>query len=352
MSLRDYGWCDYFSKAFDQVADRACFPGRIILVHRDRFVVAADQAEVHAQVCGKLRQAEKSSAVFPVIGDWVAWAGANGGTCVIQAVLPRKSLLARKRPGNRVERQAIAANVDMAFLVMGLDQNFSPRRMERMLTVTYESGAVPVIVLTKIDLAPSAESQIASVESIAPGVPVLPVCSHSGQGLASFGSFLSGDRTVVFLGSSGVGKSTLINRLFGSEIAQTAEVRASDGRGRHTTTHRQLFRHPGGALLIDNPGIRELQLWCSEEALQSSFEEVEDLAEDCRFRDCCHENEPGCAVLAAVQAGVLLPERLESYRKLSRELRYLEIKQDEGAQRAQKQRWKAIHKAARHNPKS
>ncbi len=352
MSLRDYGWSDYFSQAFDQVLAAGCLPGRIVLVHRDLFVLAADQQEVQARVCGKLRQAEEPSAVFPVIGDWVAWSGGHAGTNLIHAVLPRKTLLARKRPGNRVEQQAIAANVDMAFLVMGLDQNFSLRRMERMLTVTYESGAVPVIVLTKVDLAEAPATQIASVESIAPGVPVLPVCSHSGEGLGSFGSFLGGQRTVVFLGSSGVGKSTLINRLFGTEMMRTAEVRAGDGRGRHTTTHRQLFRHPGGALLIDSPGIRELQLWCSEDALQSSFEDIEEIAAECRFRDCSHVNEPGCAVLTAVQEGALSLERLESFHKLSRELRYLAIKQDEGAQRAQKQRWKAIHKAARHNPKS
>ena len=254
MSLRDYGWCDYFSQAFENCSRPDWAPGRITLVHRDLFVVAGEQGDAYARVCGRFRQAEATSEPYPVIGDWVAWAGANGGTVLIQAVLPRKSLLARKKPGNRIEQQAIAANVDTAFLVMGLDLNFNLRRMERMLTMTYESGAVPVIVLTKLDLAPEAEAQVISVESIAPGVPILSVSSLSGEGLDLFGPFLSGDSTVVFLGSSGVGKSTLINRLFGSEMARTAEIRASDGRGRHTTTHRQLFRHPGGALLIDNPG--------------------------------------------------------------------------------------------------
>jgi len=351
MSLGDYGWCELFLQAFGNLSRPGYAPGRIIRVDRELFIVGAEQAEIQARLSGKLR-AEDSPTNHPVVGDWVAWSGDNGGTNLIHALLPRKSVLVRKQPGSRIRQQAIAANVDTAFLVMGLDQNFNVRRMERMLTMTYESGAVPVIVLTKADLAFDPGAQAQSVESVAPGVSVLVVSSHSGQGLDQLEACLSANSTVVFLGSSGVGKSTLINRLFGSEIVATAEVRASDGRGRHTTTHRQMFRHPSGALLIDNPGIRELQLWCSEDALQNSFEDIDEMATGCRFRDCSHTTEPHCAVLAAVNDGTLEPQRLESFQKLRRELRYLAIKMDEGAQRAQKLRWKAIHKAARHNPKA
>ncbi len=351
MSLGDFGWCELFLQAFGNVSRPGYAPGRIIRVDRELFIVGAEHAEIQARLSGKLR-AEDSPTNHPVVGDWVAWSGDNGGTNLIQALLPRKSVLVRKQPGSRIRQQAIVANVDTAFLVMGLDQDFNLRRMERLLTMTYESGAVPVIVLTKADLAYDARAQEAAVESVAPGVPILVVSAHSGQGLVQLKPYLSGNRTVVFIGSSGVGKSTLINRLFGSEIVATAEVRASDGRGRHTTTHRQMFRHPSGALLIDNPGIRELQLWCSEDTLQISFEDIDEIAKGCRFRDCSHTSEPNCAVLAAVNDGLLAAERLESFHKLGRELRYLAIKLDEGAQRAQKQRWKAIHKAARHNPKS
>jgi ribosome biogenesis GTPase / thiamine phosphate phosphatase len=349
MSLQDYGWSAFFSESWQQSSYRDCLPGRIVLVQRELFTVGTEQGETQASISGRLRRKRDRllSEDFPVIGDWVALAGGQDGTNVIQGVLPRKSLLARKRPGTAIERQAVAANVDTVFLVMGLDQNFNLRRLERMLAMAYESGASPAIVLTKADLAPDGTVQSAAVENVAPGVPVLSVSCHSGQGLEYLSALLRDNRTIAFLGSSGVGKSTLINRLFGEEVMRTAPVREGDGRGRHTTTHRQLFRHPSGALLIDNPGIRELQLWCSEDALETAFSEVDLLAQQCRFRDCSHTAEPGCAVLQAAADGTLAADRLENFRKLTRELRYLAIKQDEGAERAQKQRWKAIHKAAR-----
>lgn len=343
MSLQDFGWCAFFAAAFSELGDPDLQPGRVVLVHRDLFVVQGEQTQIRARISGRLRQ----SPGFPVIGDWVAWDGTDGGTNLIHGILPRKSLLARKAPGTRTEQQVVAANIDTAFLVMGLDRDFNLRRMERMVTMVYESGAEPVIVLTKADLADDAGRQALAVEEVAPGIRVLPVSSYTGDGIEEAGRLLAANVTVVFLGSSGVGKSTLINRLFGEEIARTAEVRAKDQRGRHTTTHRQMFRHPAGALLIDNPGIRELQLWGSEEALDASFEDIERLAGGCRFRDCKHMQEPGCAVLAALDDGTLDPARLESYHKLAGELRYLALKQDEGAARAQKQRWKVIHKAAR-----
>jgi len=354
MSLEDYGWDQFFSASFDAQKNPDHIPGRVTFANRGIYVVQTGQHELQARMAGKLRQATATGdATVPVVGDWIAGKGTGDGSMIIQTVLGRKSLLSRKDPGRPTTEQAVAANVDTVFLVMGLDANFNLRRMERLLAMTYESGASPVILLNKTDVAGDRVEQALEVESIAPGVPVFNVSARTGHGLEELSSFLRRrGRTIAFVGSSGVGKSTLINRLFQGEVMRTQAVRETDGRGRHTTSHRELFKHPEGALLIDNPGLREIQLWCSEEAVSDAFSEIASLSAHCRFRDCTHTSEPACAVKEAAENGTLAPDRLESYRKLSRELRYLELKQDEGAQRAQKQRWRAIHKAMRQNPKS
>jgi ribosome biogenesis GTPase len=247
--------------------------------------------------------------------------------------------------GARTEEQVVAANVDTVFVVMGLDGDFNLRRVERLLTLTWEGGAFPVVVLNKADVSPDADNRCRDVEAVAPGVPVLLVSALEQAGLDKLHSFLKVGETVALVGSSGVGKSTIINRLLGREAMRTREVRSKDDRGRHTTTHRQLFKLPGGGLLIDNPGIRELQMWGTAEGLRGSFEDIDTLADDCRFRNCSHLGEPGCAVQEAVENGSLSPERLANYHALATELRYLETKQDEGAQRAERKKWKAIQKA-------
>ncbi len=355
MSLEDYGWDQFFLTSFDAQKNPDYVPGRVTFANRGIYVVQTGKHELQARMAGKLRQAAGTGNVpIPVVGDWIAGRGTGDGSMMVQRVLGRKSLLSRKDPGRPTTEQAVAANVDTVFLVMGLDANFNLRRMERLLAMTYESGASPVILLNKTDVAGDPAEQALQVESVAPGVRVFTVSAQTGHGLEELSSSFLRRRghTIAFVGSSGVGKSTLINRLFGEEVMSTKAVRQTDGRGRHATTHRELFRHPEGALLIDNPGVREIQLWCSEEAVSDAFSEIASLSTHCRFRDCTHTSEPGCAVKEAAEDGILAPDRLESYRKLSRELRYLELKQDEGAQRAQKQRWKAIHKAMRHNPKS
>jgi ribosome biogenesis GTPase len=246
--------------------------------------------------------------------------------------------------GARTEEQVVAANVDTVFLVMGLDGDFNLRRVERLLTLTWDGGALPVMVLNKADVSPDADNRRCEVEAVAPGVPVLLVSAIEQVGLERLHSFLKVGETVALVGSSGVGKSTIINRLLGREAMRTREVRSKDDRGRHTTTHRQLFKLPGGGLLIDNPGIRELQMWGNTEGLRDSFEDIDTLADQCRFRDCLHLAEPGCAVREAVENGSLPAERLANYHALAKELRFLETKQDEGAQRAERKKWKAIQK--------
>jgi ribosome biogenesis GTPase len=266
---------------------------------------------------------------------------------VIHEVLPRRTKLSRNVAGDRTAEQVVAANVDTVFLVMGLDGDFNLRRMERLLTTAWEGGVSPVVVLNKEDLASDPDARRREVERVALGAPVLTLSALKALGLNQLQSFLRQGETIALIGSSGVGKSTLINRLLGSEEIRTREARRGDDRGRHTTSHRQLYRLPGGGLLIDNPGMREIQLWGTESGLQASFEDIEAVAVGCRFRDCRHESEPGCAVLQAVDDGRLAPGRFANYRALQRELSYLAIKQDEGAERAERKRWKPIQKAYR-----
>jgi ribosome biogenesis GTPase len=291
----------------------------------------------------------------PAVGDWVAVRPPASPTepGLIRAILPRRSKFSRKAAGSRTDEQVVAANVDTVFLMTGLDGDFNPRRIERYLAAGWESGAEPVLVLSKADLSEDLAERVQEVETIALGAPVFAVSSRTGQGMEALAPYLRPGRTVSVLGSSGVGKSTLINFLLGRDVQKTGGVRASDDRGRHTTTHRALFVTPSGALLLDTPGMRELQLWEADEGLGATFADIEDLAEGCRFNDCAHEGTPGCAVEAAVVEGALAPGRLESYRKLQRELRQIRAKQDEVARLREKQRVKALSKAAsRYHPRS
>ena len=345
MELEDYGYNYHFLAAFEQVDMAGLRPGRIVLASGEIYRLVTEDGEHRASVSGRLRHEAASAKDLPAVGDWVGFRDSR-----IEAVLPRRTQLSRKVAGRRTAEQVVAANVDIVIIVMGLDGDFNPRRLERYLTTVWKSGAAPAVLLNKADLAEAVDARKAEIEEIALGARVLVsscLDGLDGLGLDEVRALLRPRETTVLVGSSGVGKSTLINRLLDENVQATREVRQSDDRGRHTTTRRELFRMPGGALLIDNPGIRELQLWAEESALDRSFEDIARLAEACRYEDCAHQTEPGCAVLAAADSGELSPERLEGFRRLQKELRHLRVRQDASAQRAEKQKWRAIHREMR-----
>jgi ribosome biogenesis GTPase len=328
-NLCDFGCDDDFSVGFEPYSDRGLHLARVIRQLRDLSLLITETGERSGEVSGKFRHDAELRSDYPVVGDWVAVEPSGDDMALIHAVLPRRSAFVRKVAGVIVEAQVAAANVDTVFLVNGLDGDFNLRRIERYVTAAWESGASPVILLNKADLRTDLPEVIHKVELIAPTVPVVAVSAATDGNLDALQPYLVPRKTVALLGSSGVGKSTLINRLIGEERFRTAPMSdAGEGRGRHTTTTRELVRLPGGALLIDTPGMRELQLWTDDGRLDKPFEEIEALAARCRFVDCAHEREPGCAVRAAVREGLLDTRRLESYLKLRREVRFLALKKD------------------------
>jgi ribosome biogenesis GTPase / thiamine phosphate phosphatase len=335
-SLVALGWGEPFVTEFAPYADQGLIPGRVGVEHRNRFVVHAADGELDARLAGKLRKHLDETGDKPAVGDWVAVRCDADGSVTIQARLPRKSQFARKVAGREVEAQVLAANVDIVFLATALTADLNPRRTERYLLLARESGASPVILLTKADLVEDVDSAIEQVRAVAHGIPIHVVSARTGAGVEQIDPYLQPGTTIAVLGSSGVGKSTLINRLLGTEQLRTGGVR-DDGRGRHTTTYRELIRLPSGALIIDTPGLRELQLWDSDTGLQEAFTDIEDLAAQCRFTDCAHQSEPGCAVQAAVSTGELAADRLDSFHRLRRELQHLDEKIDARA-RAERSR--------------
>jgi ribosome biogenesis GTPase len=343
--LTEYGWNERFAAAFEEHRAPGRVPARVTLEHTHIYRVATEDGEVLARVSGRLRHQASARPDFPAVGDWVVVEPVANSDARIHTVLPRFSRFSRRAAGDATEEQVVAANIDTVFLVAGLDGDFNPRRLERYLVVAWESGASPVIVLNKADLVEDPESMAAQVRSIAPGADVHIVSAKRPESLDVLRPYVSKGRTAALLGSSGVGKSTIVNRLIGHELLRTHEVRIADSRGRHTSTARQLVLLEGGGVLIDTPGMRELQLWDSGEALGDAFADVDAIAEGCRFRDCRHEREPGCAVIAAAAAGELPGSRLESFRKLAAERDHQSKQLDERALLEDKRRAKTMSKA-------
>lgn len=327
------GWSPFFEEQWSSWASPALVPARVAAEHRGAYEVWSARSEGLARLTGRLRR-ELGEDALPVAGDWVALSGEPGeGEVSVERLFARRTAFSRGAAGREARTQVLAANLDRVLVVAGLDGDFNPRRLERYVARVWASGAQPAVVLTKADLCADVAERIAEVESRCPAVPILAVCAPSGEGLAALRALVQTGETAALVGSSGAGKSTLVNALLGEARMATAEVSERDGRGKHTTVHRQLLRLPDGAgLLLDTPGMRELQL-LDEEGLQSVFSEVESLAAACRFTDCNHEGEPGCALRAAVETGQLEPDRLDHYLQLRREARAAELRHDEHRRR-------------------
>jgi ribosome biogenesis GTPase len=345
--LTALGWDETFAEQFEPHSAAGLIPGRVAVQHRGAYDVLTEPGELRVDVAGRLYDEAAAPADLPVVGDWVAIAPrADEAAGTIQAVLPRRTKFSRKTAWQATEEQVVAANVDLVFIVTSLNEDLNLRRLERYLILARESGAEPVVLLTKSDLAGDVEDAVADLRTVTFDVPVHALSSVTGEGLDEVRPYLRPGVTATLLGSSGVGKSTLINRLVGDELLATQEIR-EDGRGRHTTTRRELVQLPGGALVIDTPGMRELQLWVADEGLEEAFADVTSLFEHCRFSDCAHESEPGCAVKGAIADGTLPPERWDSYRRLEAELEHLERRLDKRAQAEERRRWRGVAREAR-----
>jgi ribosome biogenesis GTPase / thiamine phosphate phosphatase len=348
--LRDLGWNSFFESHFEEFNQAGLMPARVVEEFRGLYRVRSAQAEYLAETAGKLQHQAANREDFSAVGDWVAIsARPEEGRARIEHVLPRRTKLARKVAGREMSEQIVATNLDTVFVVSALNREFNLRRIERYLTIVWDSGARPVVLLNKADLCLDAAARAADVESVALGASVHLLSALEKTGLEAVRAYLARGTTSAFVGSSGVGKSTIINRLADAAL-RVQPVREQDDRGQHTTTSRQMIFLSGAGMLIDTPGMRELQLWEHEEGAAQAFHDIATLARDCKFRDCGHQGEPGCAIETAVQQGELSSERLENYRKLLAELHFQERKMNPEVARQDKEKWKKIHKAMRNRP--
>jgi ribosome biogenesis GTPase len=345
--IKQYGWSDLLERAFEPHARSGHIPGRIVVQRRDGYLVATDQGELRAKLSGRLRH-EAREAGHPAVGDWVALSlNKVERTATIHACLPRGTAFVRRAADSVQTLQVIAANIDVAFVVTSMNADLNPRRIERYLAAAWQSGARPVVVLTKSDLSTAPQDQADQIAALAAGCPVLVVSAKQGVGLEALLAQVAPGKTCVLIGSSGVGKSTLVNMLLGEQRMATQAIRQADDQGRHTTSHRELVLLPGGGLIVDTPGIREVGLIDADEGLSTVFEDIEQLARTCRFNDCGHANEPGCAVRDALQSGALDPERWAHFQKLGLELAAVEDKAERAAKDVERRRLAGLQKKYR-----
>ncbi len=346
--LNDLGWDEYFATHYASHDQASVCAARIALEYGQTYRIYTAHGELSAEMAGRLKHEATRRQDLPAVGDWVVVQPRfEERKATIQAILPRRTQFIRKVAGKKSVEQVVGANIDTVFIVSALNQDFNARRIERYLTASWESGAAPVVILNKTDLCADLESKIADVEAVAAGVPIHAISALHDDGLDAIRLYFKVGKTVALLGSSGVGKSTLINRLVGRDIQKVREIRLHDDRGRHTTTHRELILLPQGGLVLDTPGMRELQFWEGESGLRETFDDIEEFAKHCYYSDCSHQNEPGCAVQEAIVDGRLGEGRLASYEKLRRELDYMEKRRELGAKTAEKQRWKKAIEAQR-----
>ena len=346
-SLPDIGWTPFFQQQLTE-NDSDLVPARVATLSRGIFRLLTDRGERTASLAGRLGYESERLVDLPVVGDWVL-ARVAADTAVIERVLKRRTKLSRMAAGDRTEEQALATNVDIVFLVTSLTREFNPRRIERYLTQVWESGARPYLVLNKVDLAESPHDYVKQVEDMAEEVAL--TSAATGSGVDQIRLELRPGLTVVFVGSSGVGKSSLINRLLDDDVQTVHDIREGDDKGRHTTTAREMILVPGGGVIIDTPGLRELQVLADASTLSKTFSDVEGIAEECAFRDCTHTAEPNCAVISAIEAGELDDGRLRGYQKLQRDIAHADRRTNRAAQLAEKKKWKAISKTNRRRDK-
>jgi ribosome biogenesis GTPase len=351
MQLELAGWDGGWADAFASHKDTDLLPGRVFTHNRHIYLIYTEAGEITAEISGSLLYRVEEPEL-PVVGDWISFRQHSpGDLAIIDDVLPRRSKFSRKAAGRAFAEQVIAANIDTLFVVCGLDHDYNLRRLERYLAAAGESGASVVIVLTKSDLCGDVEDHVKDVAAIAPTVPIVPINARSAESASALLSYLDKGRTAALIGSSGAGKSTIVNQLLGVDSQPTQPTREGDGRGRHTTTQRELFILPSGGLILDNPGISELQLWSDPASLETAFPEIEALAACCEFRDCSHQADRGCAVREALEHGQLSQERWRSYLKLQREVRHVALQFDDNARRDAKERIKKLCKGVKRNQK-
>lgn len=353
MPLEDWGWDEAWAAAFAAEPGRGLLPARIVDERRGLFGVVAADGDWKARLPGALRHRAAERADLPAVGDWTAIEPVGRErTALVRRVLPRRTKLSRKAAGEGMLEQVIAANLDAVFVTTAMNKDFNARRLERFLAVCRESGAAPVLLLNKLDQCADPAPYLEEARAVAAGAPVLPLSAKTGVGIAALAEWIRPGRTVGFVGSSGVGKSTLVNFLRGSELIPTKETRARDEHGRHTTTHRQLFLLPGGGVLLDTPGMREMQPWEADSGIAKAFDEIEALAASCRFKDCGHDTEPGCAVKAGVESGAVLAARLASWRKLREEAAARTKRIDPAKRAAAKRLARETHQSMKKPPKT